>query len=408
MQEPNQVKSSERKSDKLTCTPESNFSSLVKSAINLGSGYRQKSREIAAIHYAAAHQYYIDESNREAYETELKTLCTENKIEVTPGKTSPYHMIVRLTFTDATKQYVSDKVHVLSVALAKETKPEDFLTWLERESGERKIVETYKRDGSRKHEGAGDEDQEENPDGSYRERNRNEQIQRARQQLSNSVVFKLDAATASQALPKLKIDTECAAIIARQADGSIVIKAVVEDRDIAEDVYAGYYRINSHEIDSAIQQQKITEMLESSDDLSLTDIRRKLGDEIADKAAEAAGKASECNREMTDTPESLKKYVELLKSGDLVYGTSGALSYASFYERAIEELEQVLEDDHSLQGYLDRPFDRTVNLCPENMPRPIGSKSKHAKSSILVTKQSALRDVLENELTILFGIKAHT
>ena len=406
MNELNQTISTERKSDNLTCALEITFSSLIQSAINLGSGYRQKSRELSAAHYAAAHKYYIDQSNRETYEAELKELCKKSEIDVTPGKTSAYHMIVRLTFKEATKQYVSDKVHVFSVALAKQIKPENFLAWLEKERGERKIVETYKRDGSRKQEDTNDENQDVNPDSLYRERNRNEQIQRARQQLTNAVVFKVDASTVSQALPKLQIDTECAAIIVRQADGSIVIKAVVADHDIAEDVYAGYYRANSDEIDVAIQQKKITEMLENSDDLTLTDIRKELGDEIADKAAKAADGVREFNREMTNTPNSLKKYVDLLKKADLVYETSGAVSYASFYERAIEELEQVLEDDQSLQGHLDRPLDRTVNLCPENMPRPVGSKSKHAKSSNLVTKQGALRDFLKSELAILRGIEA--
>ncbi|WP_334000433.1 hypothetical protein [Burkholderia gladioli] len=404
MKKPNQAKSSERNSDKSTCKPESNFSSLIQSAINLGSGYRQKSREIAVLHYTAAHQYHFDEPNHETYEAELKALCAKNNVEVTPGKTSPYHMIVRLTFTDATKQYVSDKVHVLSVALAKQIKPQTFLAWLEDERGERKIIETYKRDGSRKQEGAADEDREENPDGSYRERNRNEQIQRARQQLENSTVLKVDAATASQALSKLEIDTECAAIILRQVDGSIAIKAVVVDHNIADDVYVGYYRANSHEIDAAFQQRKIEEMLKNTDNLSLTEIRRELGDKIADKAAEATSGASEFNRKMATSAESLKKYLELLKKADLVHGTSGAVSYTSFYESALEELEQMLEDDQSLQACLDRPFDRTVNLCPENMPRPIGSKSKHAKISTLATKQSALRDVLKSELAVLSGI----
>ncbi|MBU9194437.1 hypothetical protein KTD33_07790 [Burkholderia gladioli] len=403
MKEPNQTKSPERKSDKPTCTLESNFSSLIQSAINLGSGYRQKSREIALVHYTAAHQYHFDEPNHETYEAELKALCAKNNVEVTPGKTSPYHMIVRLTFTDATKQYVSDKVHVLSVALAKQIKPETFLAWIEDERGERKIIETYKRDGSRKQEGVDDEDREQNSDGSYRERNRNEQIQRARQQLANSAVLKVDVATVSQALPKLEIDTECAAIIVRQVDGSIAIKAVVVDHDIADDVYAGYYRANSHEIDAAVQQRKIEEMLENTENLTLTDIRRELGDEIADKAAEAASGASAFNREMAVTPEGLKKYLKLLKKADLVYGTSGAVSYTSFYESALEELEQVLEGNQSLQACLDRPFDGTVNLCPENMPRPIGSKSKHAKISTLVTKQSALREILKSELAVLSG-----
>ncbi|WP_186224490.1 hypothetical protein [Burkholderia gladioli] len=403
MNEFNQTQPTEFKSDNLTSALEISFSNLIQSAINLGSGYRQRSREIAAFHYAAAHKYHTDESNRDAYEEELKKLCVENEIDVTPGKTSPYHKIVRLTFTDATKQYVSDKVHVLSVALAKQIKPENFLVWLEIERGERKIVETYKRDGSRKQITSNDDDQDVIADDMYRECNRNMQAQRARQ---HSVAFVIDATTASQVLPKLQIDTECAAIVVRETDGSLVIKAVVANRDVAEDVYAGYYRINSHVIDSAIQQRQIAEMLESTDDLSIADIRKKLGNDIANKAVKAARQVSEFNREMTDTPEILKKYVELLKSGDLVYGTSGSLSYSSFYERAIEELEQVLEDDQSLQRYLDRPFDRTVSACPEAMPRPIGSKSKHAKSSPLMTKQSALRDVLKNEIAILGDIEA--
>ncbi|NIF55557.1 hypothetical protein [Burkholderia sp. Ax-1724] len=402
MQELNQLKSSEHKSDKPTCTPESNFSSLIKSAINLGSGYRQRSREIAAVHYAAAHKYHTDESNRGAYEEELKKLCVENKIEVTPGKTSPYHKIVRLTFTDATKQYVSDKVHVLSVALAKQIEPENFLVWLENERGERKIVETYRRDGSCKQNPTNNDDQDVIADDLYREHNRNMQAQRARQ---HSVVFVIDAATASQVLPKLQIDTECAAIIARQTDGSFVIKAVVADRDIAEDVYVGYYRINSHVIDSAVKQRQIAEILESTDDLSVADIRKKLGDEIANKAVEAARQVSEFNREMSRVPDALRRYVELLKKADVAFAANGD---ASHYEGAMEELEQVLEDDQSLQGRIDRPFDRTANLCPDNMPRHIGSKSRHAMNTLTTTKQNALRRALEIEYAIFPGIESRT
>lgn len=402
MKEPNQAKSSECKSDKPTCTLESNFSSLIQSAINLGSGYRQKSREIAAVHYTAAHQYHFDEPNHETYEAELKALCEKNNVEITPGKTSPYHMIVRLTFNDATKQYISDKVHVLSVALAKQIKPENFLAWLEDERGERKIIETYKRDGSRKQEGIAGEDREEHPDGSYRERNRNEQIQRARQQLENSLVFKVDAATVSQAFPKLKIDTECAAIIAYQTDGSITIKAIVADHDIAEDVYAGYYRANSHEIDSAIQHEKISEMLCKSGDIMLTDIRKTLGKEIASKVDEAISNAHEFNQSLIDDSKKFEYYVELLKKSDFVYGTSGATSYAGYGESALEELERVLDSNPSLSACLDRPFDRTLTIAPENMPRLFNSKSRHVKcGTISVDKQSTIRAVLRDELEIM-------
>ncbi|WP_343669123.1 hypothetical protein [Paraburkholderia heleia] len=390
------------KSENRTSDKADTFSGLIERAINLGSGYRQKSREIAAVHYAAAHQYDIDEPNREAYEAELKALCAKNNVEVTPGKTSPYHMIVRLTFTDATKQYVSDKVHVLSVALAKKIKPEDFLTWLENEKGERKIVETYKRDGSLKQEPTNEDNHDVSTDDLYRERNRNTQAQRARQ---HSVAFTIHATTTSQVPPQLQIDTECAAIIVRQADGSIIVKAVAADRDIAEEVYASYYRANSDDIDSAVQKQKIVEILEKPECLTVTEIRKELGDDIANKVAKAANNISEYNQEILNIPNGLKKYISLLKKGDLVFGTTGAVSYASYYERAIEELEQEIGDDPTFSRYLDRPFDRTVTLCPENMPRPIGSKSRYAKNSVVATRQSAIRSALEYELENLRGVR---
>jgi hypothetical protein len=49
------------KLDDLTFDATSTFSSLIARAINLGSGYRQKSREVSAAHYAVAHKYHTDE-----------------------------------------------------------------------------------------------------------------------------------------------------------------------------------------------------------------------------------------------------------------------------------------------------------------------------------------------------------
>lgn len=147
------------------------------------------------------------------------------------------------------------------------------------------------------------------------------------------------------------------------------------------------------------------EILEKAECLTVTEIRKELGDDIANKVAKAANNISEYNQEISNIPNGLKNYIALLKKGDLVFGTTGAVSYASYYERAIGELEQEIGDDPTFSRHLDRPFDRTVTLCSENMPRPIGSKSGYAKNSVVATRQSAIRSALEYELENLRGVR---
>ncbi|MBC8733451.1 hypothetical protein [Paraburkholderia sp. UCT2] len=313
-------------------------------------------------------------------------------------------MIVKLTFTDVTKQFVSDKVHVLRVALAHKVKPDSFLTWLEAEKGERNVVVTYNRDGAAKppkSSNTGDS----TTGTATTQRASKSHVDLVRDQLKSSALITLAKGSVGKTLDDLKTDIELSAIIVRQADGTFVVKTVVEDSEAVDAVYAGYYRANAEQVESAAKQKKIEELLANPEDLAVADIRKQLGNDIGDKAAEAAIQAKAFRDDLKTTPPELKHYVSLLKAADFVAKAHSGKSSDSHYEKALEELEQVLGRDPSLGVYLDRPFSPDIDPNQEDAPRPINSKSHYAKAGgATITKQDMLRQTLRQELDDLRGV----
>lgn len=328
-------------SEDRTCGVTANFTRLVATAITLGSGSREKSRQALHADYIAAHAYENAGDHQKTYEAALKEQCAAAtpKIKVTKGKTTPIHMIVKLTFTDATKQFVSDKVLVLRVALAHKVTPDGFLKWLDDEHGEREIVETYNRDGSKKQPNAETETAGkstiETP-----QRPSKAVLDLVREQLKSSALITLGKGSVGNTLDDLQTDVELSAIVVLQADGIFVVKTVVEDSEAVDAVYTGYYKENAEQIKSAATRQKIEEMLEQADDITISDIRKKLGDEIADKIKGAWETDRQFNKDMSETPAALQEYVKKLREADWWRNTYGESAAESTYQAALDELEQ--------------------------------------------------------------------
>ncbi|WP_254217494.1 hypothetical protein [Burkholderia multivorans] len=162
---------------------------------------------------------------------------------------------------------------------------------------------------------------------------------------------------------------------------------------------------DTKQINAADLQAKIVEMLDDPDDITISKIRNALGNEIADRAADAVSQARQMREDANTVPSELQHYVSLLKTADFVANTNGDKSHDWRYEKALEELEQVLEADPSLAAYLDRPFDPEISPNQEDVPRLISSKSQFAKGSgTMVTSQEAVRRALRHELESLCAL----
>jgi hypothetical protein len=93
----------------------------------------------------------------------------------------------------------------------------------------------------------------------------------------------LSGTTVTQKLARPETDPECAAIILHRTDGSIVIKALVQDSAASEEIYSAYFRANAESIERAETCNKIKKLLETDGELNIGQIRSELGGEIADK-----------------------------------------------------------------------------------------------------------------------------
>jgi hypothetical protein len=395
------------KSDNRTCDATDSFTNLITAAITLGSGSRERSRQALQADYVAAHAYENAGDHKESYKAALEQQCADAKpkIDVTDRKTTPFHMIVKLTFTDVTKQFVSDKVHVLRVALAHDVKPDGFLQWLEDEKGERKIVVTYNRDGSLKSTGSSGSRKTSGTTQTDNTHERSAQIERARKQLAPVEVLSIDPTTVTQKLAAPETYSECAAIILHRHDGSIVIKALVQDSVASEEIYSAYFRANTDEIERSEICETIEKLLESDDDLNIGKIRKELGDEIADRINASWATDKQWNADVSETPAALQEYVSKLTTADRLRNVDGERAAESAYQGALEELEQTLDADPSLRQYLDRDWSDDISPDKESVPRLNNSKSMERKGTgpQIISKDQSLREALRAELDNLRG-----
>ncbi|AQG97611.1 hypothetical protein A9R05_01245 [Burkholderia sp. KK1] len=295
---------------------------------------------------------------------------------------------------------------VLQVALAKKVEPDAFLAWLEAEHGERKIVETYKRDGSKK------QPKTETADNSTTEtsqRPSKADLDLVRARLKSSALVTLADGSIGNALDELKTDVELSAIVVRQADGRFVVKAVVEDSEAVDAVYKGYYRENAEQVKSAVIRQKIEEMLKQAEDITISDIRKKLGDEIADEIKGAWETDRQFNKDISETPAALQEYIAKLSNADRLRNLTGEHAAESPYQDALDELERTMEVDPSLEQYLDRPWGDDILPDYDSVPRLENSKSaaRVGDGPRPLSKQDSLRNALHAKLESMRGADHH-
>ncbi|MDR6420248.1 hypothetical protein J2801_002499 [Paraburkholderia phenoliruptrix] len=386
--------------------------------------------------YATHHFYSVNVTAEERAKNRvvLDEACKAAEIGTTP-QTTDLHKLVKLV-VKTNSQLTSGYVHVFSVASALQKTPDEFLSWLSAAGGIEAVRKKFRADGKP------------NPNyesGSKRGKNRADKIASARNALQATRCVIAASALANASFEPVKEPTECVAIVVRNPDGSIGVKGFVSKKSVLESAYlehaveqaetetpstaapqehssaderanvAGNEAIETAHTDdldadtkriiAADQQAKIAEMLDDPDDITISKIRNTLGNEIADRTADAVRQVKKMREDVNAVPSELQHYLSLLKSADSVANTSSGKSHDWRYEQALEELGQVLEAHPLLADYLDRPFDAEINPNQEDIPRLKSSRSQFAKgSSAMITSQDAVRHALRHELESLCGL----
>ena len=135
--------------------------------------------------------------------------------------------------------------------------------------------------------------------------------------------------------------------------------------------------------------QKYVRQLEAGDDVSTRSLRL-LG--VYDDYVQRWKEAKEQNAAWHTTPSEFGDYLKLVAQGDKATRDArrsgspvSAGKAQDAYERALEQLEEILASDPGLQIYLDRPvsFDAAncPSLCSAGIPRLFNSKAQIGRAS---------------------------
>lgn len=218
------------------------FNSQLVNAQNIGARYHDVLHDTVAAVYEPAHMYYNgDRKQCDVYRQHLQNLLGQPRDATQKSKGSPYHDMVKLVFGDD-RRYASYIAHVIQVALGQAVDPKNFKSWLAREGGLKSITVKYDRNGkikSQKTNGAATSGD-----------TINVQVHRAREHLKALNLVTFSKQDIGSALDDLKTGTELSAIVMRCADGSFVVKAIVDDDVALNAVYSGYYKANTEQFET--------------------------------------------------------------------------------------------------------------------------------------------------------------
>lgn len=336
------------------------FEQSVTALVSKGKRYRDIKRQVFAAILAAAEVYQKgNEKNKDEYDNVLDNECESLGIK-NISTTTYLHKLTKLAIGDDTNA-VSAMVHVLKVAINKGIKSAVCRVWLQNEGGFQEVRTTYYADGSKKPTGGGDAADSEN---GMSKREIAEKANIARDLLKGKTLYRVAAKALQDTVEPVLVTTERIFIGVQQPDGSLEIKAIVPDEKLVQAALAQY--ANSQATD------------------------------VIEEVEHDFKAAKEQYNDLRETPPELKGYVSKLRSGDMSYEKNSSKA-EGFYQDALEELEQALEQnkDVGLGIYLDRDFDADSNLDPEGMPRLRNSKSNHNQSPLVKpTKDKIIKTVI--------------
>lgn len=323
-------------------------------------------------------------------ETELKRNVSilnkaldEAKIEYSDSDDC-YKKLAMLALGSARSPQLYDVVHVLKVAEKHSKKSVDIVSWLE-EKGVQGIRRAFNADGSERE---------------AKKKNKSSQVARvvdmARQELHIVDGIFTFPNESIQPVGATDFESECTALIVRQPDGRIVVKAIINNKSVTEAALVAFYKDKARNVWP--KQEAISKVLES-DQFHLTDVREKLGDKVAELCKQRWEDVKARYADYDELPSSLQEYVDMLKVGKMQYGRNGSKG-ESLLQDALKHLGQSLEEDGSLAHYLDRDYSEDIDPNPESMPHLRSSKSPDNQAPDVRPKQ---QDVYKQVLRSLLG-----
>lgn len=146
--------------------------------------------------------------------------------------------------------------------------------------------------------------------------------------------------------------------------------------------------------------QTLIEKMESGKDIARRDLENALTETEWNEYETAIENEKVLKKLITDTPEGLKKYSDLLKKADLLDTRAESLyprgnpetrkrlhqQAESAYENALQYLSEELQQHPDFRMLIDRDFDESLEKYPssdrQSVPRLISSASHNAQKSI--------------------------
>ncbi|WP_179401218.1 hypothetical protein [Burkholderia guangdongensis] len=173
----------------------------------------------------------------------LEAKCEQEKIRVT-SETSVLTMMAKLIVSD-NRQLAAGYALVLTTADVMGQTENSFCAWLENEGGIEKVRKTYDAKG--------------NPRPAKSPVSQSILAERGRRRIGTNILCTVDSQELEDALPPVEVDRERTAIVTCHPDGSVSIRAIVNDQGVLTRAYAAY----------ANQPQSANASAESDENLSI-------------------------------------------------------------------------------------------------------------------------------------------
>lgn len=226
----------------------------------------------------------------------------------------------------------------------------------------------------------------------------------ARQLLREVVILNISKEKLPVGVEPPHIDTEYAAVVMHNVDGSIKIKAITEDSSITTKIFASVTRENGLD-GEAVKAEEIAQLdkLLAKEKFKTSEL--KLVNPVLFQNCKSQWEAeSGCIEDTTGVPPDLEDYEFYLFRGSRKENFRRD-SGESDFDRGIQLLEGALEANPGLAVYLDREFDRNINRDLESMPKirrkTCKPKQKDVYRSVIQSHLKQLRSEQAAPLQIL-------
>jgi len=197
------------------------------------------------------------------------------------------------------------------------------------------------------------------------------------------------------------LNQEYAAILVKQNDGSLAIKAIVSSIPTVESVYLGFY--NEQKLWNKESSYETVSKLLNEDGITFHKIANELGPDIVNELQEDLNSTNWEFNHYRDIPDELKMYQKILGAADRQYPKSQK-NGEGLYQKALDVLVDAEKMNPLVASYVDRKITEDCHLDPESLPRLKISTSSHNLLPVRrISRKDAMRGTIRTLLTKFDG-----